>query len=104
MTAEPLAALRPVDSAPVDTALQLWFAGWCPPAADVEEVPLLAAVGRTVARALPARVANPAHDLAAMDGVAVSAADATGDRTILPADRYDVVDTGDPMPPGRDAV
>jgi putative molybdopterin biosynthesis protein len=104
MTAEPLAALRPVDSAPVDTALQLWFAGWCPPAADVEEVPLLAAVGRTVARPLLARVANPAHDLAAMDGVAVTAADATGDRTILPAGGYDVVDTGDPMPPGRDAV
>src|SRR4051794_40364440 len=109
MTAEPLAALRPPggpagDDDPAGTALLTWFAGWCPPPAPVEQVSLLAAVGHTVARPLAARVANPAHDLAAMDGVAVTAAEVSGPRTVLPRGRYDTVDTGDPLPPGRDAV
>ena len=43
-----------------------------------------------------------------MDGIAVRAADTVGASETTPVllepDGYDVVDTGDPMPPGRDAV
>jgi putative molybdopterin biosynthesis protein len=92
------------DPGPVDAALRVWFGSWCRPPGDVEDVALLAAVGRVVARPLAARVANPAHDLAAMDGVAVTAADVAAVCTVLPAGGFDVVDTGDPLPPGRDAV
>ena len=51
---------------------------------------------------------SPPFDAAGMDGIAVRAADTLGASETTPVDlppgAYDVVDTGDPMPAGRDAV
>src|ERR1700678_3032013 len=51
---------------------------------------------------------SPPFDAAAMDGIAVRAADTLGASETTPVllapGDYDVVDTGDPMPAGRDAV
>src|SRR5215831_11886418 len=50
----------------------------------------------------------PPFDAAGMDGIAVRAADTLGASETTPVflepGAYDVVDTGDPMPDGRDAV
>ena len=51
---------------------------------------------------------SPPFDTAGVDGIAVRAADTLGASETtpvgLPPGAYDVVDTGDPMPAGRDAV
>jgi putative molybdopterin biosynthesis protein len=66
------------------------------------------ALGRVTAAPVWARRSSPDYDAAAMDGIAVCAADtygATESRPLLLApDAFDVIDTGDPMPSGRDAV
>jgi molybdopterin molybdotransferase/putative molybdopterin biosynthesis protein len=92
------------------------FAAWleacrdagCPERLEAMRVPLDEAVGRVTAEAVWARRSSPPFDAAAMDGIAVRAADTVGAGETTPVrlgrDRYDVVDTGDPMPPGRDAV
>src|SRR5580693_4744075 len=53
-------------------------------------------------------VTVPVADAAGMDGIAVRAADTLGASETTPEwlspGGYDVVDTGDPMPDGRDAV
>src|SRR5580693_4921303 len=53
-------------------------------------------------------VTVPVADAAGMDGIAVRAADTLGASETMPEwlspGGYDVVDTGDPMPDGRDAV
>lgn len=80
----------------------------CPSRVDRVALPLAEAVGRVTAEAIWATRSSPAFDSAGMDGIAVTASDTVGagERTpvLLAADGYDVVDTGDPMPPGRDAV
>jgi putative molybdopterin biosynthesis protein len=58
------------------------------------------AAGRVTAVEVIANRASPAFDCAAMDGIAVRAAETTG-RVV---GDYVVVDTGDPMPDGYDAV
>lgn len=96
---DPCTGPAPLDAA---EAVRRWFAAWRPRGGGGERLPLLAADGRVLAGPVRALVANPAHDLAAMDGIAVTcAAVPTG---WLPPDGFDVVDTGDPIPPGRDAV
>ena len=92
------------------------FAAWieacgdagCPERLEVVRVALDGAVGRVTAEAVWARRSSPPFDAAAMDGIAVSAADTVGAGETSPVrldrDRYEVVDTGDPMPAGRDAV
>ena len=92
------------------------FAAWtqacreagCPERLEAVTVPLDEAVGRVTAEPIWARRSSPPFDAAAMDGIAVCAADTVGAGETTPvqldADRYEVVDTGDPMPPGRDAV
>ena len=66
------------------------------------------AVGRVTAEAIWARRSSPAFDAAAMDGIAVRSTATVGASETTPLqltpEDYDVVDTGDPMPPGRDAV
>jgi len=73
-----------------------------------ELVPTGRAVGRVTAAPVFAAVSWPHYHAAAMDGVAVSSRDAAGASeshpVVLSPDRYDPVDTGDPLPPGRDAV
>jgi putative molybdopterin biosynthesis protein len=92
------------------------FAAWveacrgagCPERVEVATAPLDRAVGRVTAEPVWARRSSPPFDAAAMDGIAVRAAHTVGAGETSPVrlgrDRYEVVDTGDPMPPGRDAV
>jgi putative molybdopterin biosynthesis protein len=66
------------------------------------------AAGRVTAEPVWATRSSPPFDAAGMDGIAVRAADTLGAGETTPVclepGRYDVVDTGDPMPAGRDAV
>jgi putative molybdopterin biosynthesis protein len=92
------------------------FAAWmeacrgagCPERLGVVPVGLDQAVGRVTAEAVWAKRSSPPFDAAAMDGIAVRAADTVGaaetSPVLLGPEGYEVVDTGDPMPPGRDAV
>lgn len=101
-----------VGADPVAEAFGAWMrtctrAGWVA-AVDVEVVGVGAAGGRVTAEPVRARWSVPAYRAAAMDGVAVQAAD-TDNATprkpvrLLPMD-FDLVDTGDLMLSGRDAV
>ncbi|MBO0825859.1 MAG: molybdopterin biosynthesis protein [Actinobacteria bacterium] len=72
------------------------------------EVPVADAAGLVTAGPVWATRSSPAFDAAGMDGIAVRAADTLGASETTPVElepgAYDVVDTGDPMPAGRDAV
>ena len=71
-------------------------------------MPVAEAAGLVTAGPVWAVRSSPPFDAAGMDGIAVRAADTLGASETtpvwLPPDAYDVVDTGDPMPDGRDAV
>lgn len=73
-----------------------------------ERVPVSDACGRVTAEAVAAARSVPHYHAAAMDGIAVRAADTFGASEtvpiLLPPDRYVPVDTGDLMPEGTDAV
>jgi putative molybdopterin biosynthesis protein len=89
---------------------------------DAERVALAGALGRVTDRPVTAGWPSPRASCAAMDGIAVRAADlaapgqaapevpADGDGTSgsavarLAAGRFEWIDTGDPMPPGADTV
>jgi len=97
---------------PLPQALAAWAearaeAG-CPERVDAVSVPVGEALGRVTAEPVWASRSSPAYDAAAMDGIAVRAADTVGASEsrplILAAGAFDEVDTGDEMPPGRDAV
>jgi putative molybdopterin biosynthesis protein len=67
------------------------------------------ALGRVTAQPVAARISSPHYHGAAMDGVAVHAADTALASEARPlrlkaGPGYQPVDTGDPMPPGFDAV
>jgi len=77
--------------------------------AGVETVPVRQALGRILAGPVTARRSVPAYHAAAMDGVAVRAADTFGalpeKPLLLQKNGHTIaVDTGDPMPEGADAV
>ncbi|MDQ4092446.1 MAG: molybdopterin-binding protein [Actinomycetota bacterium] len=101
-----------VGADPVAEAFRAWMrtcarSGW-PAAIDAEVVGVAAAGGRVTAEPVRALWSVPSYRAAAMDGIAVYAADtdnATPQRParLLPMD-FDLVDTGDLMPPERDAV
>ena len=74
-----------------------------------EMVPLDRAQGRITAGPVWAATSSPHYDAAAMDGIAVNAADTNGATETSPvslvmSSQAVWVDTGDPMPPGYDAV
>lgn len=99
-----------VSDVPTAEATAAWraacAAAGCPERTGTEQVPVAGAVGRVLAEPVWALRSSPAFDSAAMDGIAVRAADTVGaaDTTpVLLAD-FAVVDTGDPMPAGYDAV
>ena len=74
----------------------------------VESVPVGEALGRVTAEPLYAAISAPHYHACAMDGIALAAhvtfgASATTPVVVAPDD-YVVVDTGDPLPPGCDAV
>lgn len=96
----------PLHDVPVAEALHAWRdacadAG-CPDRVEVVRLPLAEAVGLVTAGAVWATRSSPSFDAAAMDGIAVLAGDTAG--LVLQPGAYDMVDTGDPMPVGRDAV
>ncbi|MDP2871613.1 MAG: molybdopterin biosynthesis protein [Bacillota bacterium] len=98
---------------PLEQARERWFAavraagglGLMPP----ERIDTAGALGRVLAEPAFARFSSPSYHACAMDGFAVRAADTFGAGEGSPrvlavpgAARY--VDTGDPLPPGCDAV
>ena len=97
---------------PAARALAAWReareAAGCPARLSAVRVPVGEAAGLVTAGPVWAVRSSPPFDAAGMDGIAVRAADTLGASettpVCLPADAYDVVDTGDPMPDGRDAV
>jgi putative molybdopterin biosynthesis protein len=93
---------------PPAAALEAWAAACGPRPLPAETVAVEDALGRVSADAVWARRSSPAFPAAAMDGIAVAsgatAAAAEGRPVRLEAGAYDVVDTGDPLPAGRDAV
>lgn len=89
-------------SAPLPAeALALWLAACAVAPLPAEQVALVDAVGRVTAVDACSLLDSPVCAVAAMDGIAVTAG-APGLRRDV--GDYDVVDTGDPLPPGRDAV
>ena len=69
-----------------------------------ETIELALAVGRTTAEPVVARSSSPAFDAAAMDGIAVAAAATSGAPLALAEAAFRLVDTGDVLPAGTDAV
>ncbi len=80
----------------------------CPARVEVVRVGVGDAVDRVTAEPVWARRSSPAFDSAGMDGIAVRAEDTVGAAettpVLLPSDAFEFVDTGDPLPPGYDAV
>jgi putative molybdopterin biosynthesis protein len=101
-----------VSDVPAAQALQAWrsacAAAGCPERVPAVRVPIGEAVGRVTADPVWARRSSPAFDSAGMDGIAVRAAETVGAAETTPillaAEAFEVVDTGDPMPSGYDAV
>lgn len=102
-----------LDNARLDEALERWLAlcrdeGVAFPVEE-EEVPAGEAAGRVTTGPVFARVSSPPFHSSAMDGVAVVAshtygADETGPVRLRLGEGALYVDTGEPMPPGYDAV
>ena len=101
-----------ISDVPAAQALQAWQTlcdeQGCPQRVPAERLPVGDAVGRVTAEPVWALRSSPAFDSAAMDGIAVRAADTVGasetSPVLLTADQFEVVDTGDPLPAGYDAV
>ena len=76
--------------------------------AKTEVIPVRYACGRVTAHAVYAHICAPHYAASAMDGVAVNAKDTFGATETTPVtlnpDQYIVLDTGDPIPDGCDAV
>jgi putative molybdopterin biosynthesis protein len=97
---------------PAAQALAAWraacAAAGCPERVEAVCLPLEEAVGRVTAEPVWATRSSPPFDAAAMDGIAVRAADTVGASDTAPVlldpGAYVVVDTGDPLPDGFDAV
>lgn len=75
---------------------------------ESETVAVTDSCGRITAAPVYARICAPHYAASAMDGIAISAKDSFGATettpiTLMP-DRYTVLDTGDPIPEGCDAV
>jgi putative molybdopterin biosynthesis protein len=101
-----------IHDVPAAEALAAWraacVAAGCPRRVEGVRVGLAEAVGRVTAEPVWATRSSPSFDASAMDGIAVRAADTVGASESTPVliapDAYVVVDTGDPLPEGFDAV
>jgi putative molybdopterin biosynthesis protein len=101
-----------ISDVPVAQAMQAWHdacvAARCPVHVPAVRVPVGDAVGRVTAEPVWALRSSPALDSAGMDGIAVRAADTVGagetTPVLLAVDEFEVIDTGDPLPAGYDAV
>jgi putative molybdopterin biosynthesis protein len=101
-----------IHDVPAAQALAAWrdacAAAGCPPRVEAVRVGLHEAVGRVTAEPVWATRSSPSFDASAMDGIAVRAAETVGASESTPValepGDYVVVDTGDPLPDGFDAV
>jgi putative molybdopterin biosynthesis protein len=101
-----------ISDVPAEAAHRAWrearVVTGCPTRLDVVRIAVGQALGRVTAEPVWALRSSPAFDSAGMDGIAVRAADTVGaaetSPVVLGADAFAVVDTGDPVPPGFDAV
>ena len=101
-----------VHDVPAAAASRAWqvacAAAGCPERLGAERVALADALGRVTAEPVWATRSSPSFDASAMDGIAVRAADTVGASETSPVrvtpGAYVVVDTGDPLPEGFDAV
>jgi molybdopterin molybdotransferase/putative molybdopterin biosynthesis protein len=101
-----------IHDVPAAEALAAWdeacAAAGCPARVETVRVPLEEAVGQVLAEPVWAARSSPPFDAAAMDGIAVRAAETVGASETAPTrlelGAYEVVDTGDPMPVAYDAV
>lgn len=99
-----------VSDVPAAAAHTAWrearAAAGCPPRVEVVRLAVGEAVGRVTAAPVWAGRSSPAFDSAGMDGIAVRAADTVGAAETTPVllTDFEVVDTGDPLPAGYDAV
>jgi putative molybdopterin biosynthesis protein len=99
-------------SDPAEAALARWWHAChelgCPLEPRSVTVSVPDVVGRVTTADLHALIASPAAELAAMDGIAVRAADTTAATEAAPvrltATGFAEIDTGDPLPGGYDAV
>jgi putative molybdopterin biosynthesis protein len=97
---------------PLTSAQSAWraccAAAGCPQRLEAMTLELERAIGRVTAEPIWAKRSSPPFDSAAMDGIAVRAADTVGASETTPrlldSGAFVVVDTGDPMPDGFDAV
>lgn len=96
---------EPARGLPAAEALEVWRAACadagCPRRTGTEVRPLADAVGRVSAEPVLALRSSPSFTSAAMDGIAVHAAE-TAEGAVLTD--FVVIDTGDPLPDGYDAV
>src|SRR3954454_7397050 len=101
-----------IHDVPAAEALAAWraacVAAGCPERVEAVRLGLAEAVGRVTAEPVWATRSSPSFDASAMDGIAVRAAETVGASestpVLLEAGSYVVVDTGDPLPEGFDAV
>ena len=95
----------PLDKAREDFLRAMEQAGF---SAGAETVPVPEACGRITAAAVYARICAPHYPASAMDGIALDARRTFGAGETTPvtlaAEDFTVVDTGDPIPDGCDAV
>ena len=75
---------------------------------QTQVIPVYESCGRVTAEAVYAHICAPNYTASAMDGVAVCARDTFGATETTPVtlhpEQFTVLDTGDPVPEGRDAV
>src|SRR3954463_12866349 len=101
-----------IHDVPAAAALAAWRAACeaagCPERVEPVRLALADAVGRVTAAPVWATRSSPSFDASAMDGIAVRAADTAGASESTPVHlqpgAYVVLDTGDPLPEGFDAV
>ncbi len=101
-----------ISDVPVESALEAWAdacaGAGCPQRLEPVGVALEDAVGRVTAEPVWATRSSPIGDVAAMDGIAVLSQETRGASPTTPlqleSGTYQVVDTGDTMPDGLDAV
>src|SRR5689334_5198227 len=101
-----------IKDVPAAQALAAWRAAreaaGCPERLPVAIVPVGEAAGLGTAAPVWAVRSSPPFDAAGMDGISVRAADTLGASETAPGwlspGAYEIVDTGDPMPDGYDAV
>lgn len=99
-----------LDNTPLDKAREEYFSRLREASFNykTETIPSCEASGRILARAVYAAICSPHYNASAMDGIAVKASDTYGASEncpcVLEKEQYTVVDTGDPLPEGADAV